>query len=81
MAVHIRLARSGAKKAPFYRLVVTDQRSPRGGRFLEQIGTFNPEKEAFTVNAERLAYWQGVGAIASNTAASLIKDNAAKASK
>ena len=45
MAVHIRLARAGAKKRPFYRLVVTDQRSPRGGRFLENIGTYDPSKD------------------------------------
>ena len=46
MAVHIRLARGGTKKKPFYRVVVTDQRSPRGGRFLENIGTFDPLLEA-----------------------------------
>ena len=44
MAVHIRLARAGAKKKPFYRLVVTDHRAPRGGRFLERIGTFDPRR-------------------------------------
>ena len=58
MAVHIRLARAGTKKKPFYRVVVTDQRSPRGGRFLENIGTFDPAKETkdapLKVNAERL---------------------------
>jgi small subunit ribosomal protein S16 len=48
MAVHIRLARAGTKKKPFYRVVVTDQRSPRGGRFLENIGTFDPLLEAKT---------------------------------
>jgi small subunit ribosomal protein S16 len=42
MAVHIRLARAGAKKRPFYRVVVTDHRAPRGGRFLENIGTYDP---------------------------------------
>ena len=64
MAVHIRLARQGSKKNPFYRVVVTDHRSPRGGRFLELIGTYDPSKDPglFAVNAERLAYWTGVGA-------------------
>jgi small subunit ribosomal protein S16 len=46
MSVHIRLARAGTKKRPFYRLVVTDHRSPRGGRFLENIGTFDPRRDA-----------------------------------
>ncbi len=79
MAVHIRLARAGAKKRPFYRVVVTDHRSPRGGRFLENIGTFDPAREgSFTINAERLAYWQGTGALPSDTVAGLIRQ-AAKA--
>jgi small subunit ribosomal protein S16 len=74
MAVHIRLARQGAKKKPFYRIVVTDHRSPRGGRFLENIGTFDPSREgSFTMNAERLAYWTGTGAQPSATVAGLIK--------
>lgn len=81
MAVHIRLARAGAKKRPFYRLVVTDQRSPRGGRFLENIGTYDPSKDpgAFTVDQERLAYWRGVGAQASETVARLLKKHPAPA--
>jgi small subunit ribosomal protein S16 len=78
MAVHIRLARAGAKKRPFYRLVVTDQRSPRGGRFLENIGTYDPSKNpgAFTVNEERLAYWRSVGAQPSDTVADLLRRQA-----
>ena len=80
MAVHIRLARAGAKKKPFYRIVVTDHRSPRGGRFLENIGTFDPLREgSFTINAERLAYWTGTGAQPSDTVANLIKATAKKA--
>lgn len=80
MAVHIRLARAGAKKKPFYRIVVTDQRSPRGGRFLENIGTFDPLREgSFTIDTARLAYWQGTGAQASDTVANLIKVSAKKA--
>ena len=84
MAVHIRLARAGTKKRPFYRVVVTDQRSPRGGRFLENIGTFDPAKEMkvadgktpLQVDAERLAHWQGRGAVASETLGRLLKASA-----
>lgn len=76
--VRIRLARAGAKKSPFYRIVVTDQRSPRGGRFLETIGTFDPLKKdlALDVKAERLAYWQGQGAQMSDTVAAVLKKKA-----
>ena len=75
MAVHIRLARAGAKKNPFYRVVVTDHRSPRGGRFLENIGTYDPSKDPglFTVNRVRLDYWRGVGATPSETVDRLLK--------
>ena len=77
MAVHIRLARAGTKKKPFYRVVVTDQRSPRGGRFLENIGTFDPAKKTeeapLNVNAERLAYWRSNGAVPSDTLERLLK--------
>ena len=77
MAVHIRLARAGTKKRPFYRVVVTDQRSPRGGRFLENIGTFDPGKETkdapLKVNTERLAYWRSNGAVPSETLTRLLK--------
>ena len=77
MAVHIRLARAGTKKRPFYRVVVTDQRSPRGGRFLENIGTFDPSKETkdtpLKLNAERLAFWRSNGAVPSDTLVRLLK--------
>lgn len=77
MAVHIRLARAGTKKRPFYRVVVTDQRSPRGGRFLENIGTFDPSKETkdtpLKLDAERLAYWRSNGAVPSETLERLLK--------
>lgn len=80
MAVHIRLARAGTKKKPFYRVVVTDQRSPRGGRFLENLGTFDPSKETkdnpLSVDAERLAYWRGTGAVPSETLVRLLKRSA-----
>jgi small subunit ribosomal protein S16 len=81
MAVHIRLARAGTKKKPFYRVVVTDQRSPRGGRFLENIGTFDPSKEMkvadgklpLQIDQERLAHWRGRGALPSETLGRLLK--------
>ncbi len=84
MAVHIRLARAGTKKRPFYRVVVTDQRSPRGGRFLESIGTFDPSKEmkatdgktSLHLDQERLAHWLGRGAVPSETLGRLVKASA-----
>jgi small subunit ribosomal protein S16 len=77
MAVHIRLSRAGAKKRPFYRIVVADHRSARNGRFLEHIGTFDPLREGeFKIDAERLAYWRGHGALASATLDKLLKAQA-----
>jgi small subunit ribosomal protein S16 len=77
--VTIRLSRAGAKKRPFYRIVVTDARSPRNGRFLENIGTFDPAKDGvFLVNQERLTYWTSKGARPSETVTRLLKQ-AAKA--
>jgi small subunit ribosomal protein S16 len=78
MAVHIRLSRVGAKKAPLYRVVVADQRSPRGGRFIEKLGTYNPSGDAgaLSVNRERLDYWRGRGAQASHTLDRLLKADA-----
>jgi small subunit ribosomal protein S16 len=77
MAVHIRLSRNGAKKRPFYRIIVTDHRSPRGGRFLENIGTYDPLREtAFTVDSERLTYWRSKGATPSATVDRLLKRQA-----
>ena len=75
MAVHIRLSRVGAKKAPQYRVVVADQRSPRGGRFIEKLGTYDPSggDGALIVNHARLAYWRGCGAQASHTLDRLLK--------
>ena len=78
MAVAIRLSRQGTKKRPFYRVVVTDSRSPRGGKFLENIGTFDPAKEiknaSLTIDQERLNYWKGTGARPSDTLARLMKE-------
>ncbi len=75
--VVIRLARGGAKKRPFYNMVVTDSRNPRDGRFIERIGFYNPmaaeSEEALRVRLDRLAYWQDRGAKLSNTVARLVK--------
>ena len=80
MAVHIRLARAGAKKKPFYRLVVTDHRAPRGGRFLERIGTFDPSKKelgsGLIVDLARLDYWRKNGATPSDTVERLLRASA-----
>jgi small subunit ribosomal protein S16 len=75
MAVRIRLARHGKKKAPFYRLVVADSRSPRDGRFIELIGTYNPMTDPadVKVDEERALHWLSVGAIPSDTARALLR--------
>jgi len=75
MAVKIRLARHGAKKRPFYRIVVADGRYPRDGRFLETVGTYNPIEEPMlvTLKPERIAYWIDNGAIPTDTVKSLLK--------
>lgn len=67
MPLKIRLARGGAKKRPFYRIVVADSRSPRDGRFIEKVGTYNPmlpqdHEQRITLNQERVKHWLGVGA-------------------
>jgi small subunit ribosomal protein S16 len=67
MALKIRLARGGAKKRPFYSIVVADARSPRDGRFIEKIGTYNPmldkgHAERLVLKEERIKHWLGVGA-------------------
>ena len=75
--VVIRLARGGAKKRPFFNLVVADSRSPRDGRFIERIGFYNPKapegQEGLRIDRERLAHWRGKGARLSDTAARLVK--------
>lgn len=75
MAVQIRMARHGSKKSPFYRIVVTDGRSPRDGRFIEQLGIFNPLVEAngLQLNEARFSHWAERGAKPSQTLAQLIK--------
>jgi small subunit ribosomal protein S16 len=74
MAVHIRLARFGTNKAPFYRIVVADQRSPRGGRFIERIGTFDPLRSELRVEGARVKHWLDRGAQASATVSVLFKN-------
>ena len=75
MSVRIRLSRHGTKKAPFYRLVVADSRSPRDGRFIEILGTYNPlvEPAEIKIDAERAAKWLANGASPSDTAKALLK--------
>lgn len=77
MAVRIRLRRMGTKKAPFYRIVVADSRSPRDGRFIEEIGYYNPKTEPSTVkiDAERAEYWLKNGAQPSDTVRALLVKN------
>jgi small subunit ribosomal protein S16 len=79
MAVKIRMKRVGAKNAPVFRIVVADGRSPRDGKFIEELGTYQPLKKGnnFTVDLERAKYWLSKGAQPSETVASFIK----KASK
>jgi small subunit ribosomal protein S16 len=81
MALRIRLARYGAKKRPFYRIVVTNSESPRDGRFLEIIGTYDPRQEpaAVSVKEELLSLWLSRGATPTDTVASLLKRQGAAA--
>jgi small subunit ribosomal protein S16 len=75
MAVKIRMKRIGAKNTPIYRIVVADGRSPRDGKFIEELGTYWPQKKSDKVklNLERAKYWMGKGALPSETVASFIK--------
>ena len=75
MATTIRLARHGAKKHPFYRIIVTDSRAPRDGRRLDQVGTYDPAHDPARVEfqADKLAQWLRLGARPSQTVAQLIK--------
>jgi small subunit ribosomal protein S16 len=77
VALKIRLARSGAKKHPFYRVVVTDSRNPRDGEFLERVGSYDPflpneNPRRVVANADRVKYWMSVGAKLSNRVAILL---------
>ena len=75
MAVRIRLARHGAKKKPFYRIVVADSESPRDGKYLENVGTYNSllDPVQVTLKSERIRYWMDKGAKPSDTVRSLLK--------
>ncbi|NIA28261.1 MAG: 30S ribosomal protein S16 [Desulfobulbaceae bacterium] len=78
--VSIRLSRAGAKKRPFYHLVVTDSRNRRDGRYIERVGHFNPvgkdHEENLRIDVERVAHWIGQGAQPSDRVASLLKVHA-----
>jgi small subunit ribosomal protein S16 len=73
--VRIRLTRRGAKKKPFYRLIAADQRAPRDGKFIEQLGYYDPMKNPFVLkfDLERVDYWISMGAQPSDTAKRLIE--------
>ena len=75
MAVKIRLKRMGKKKAPFYRIVVADSRSPRDGRFIEEIGTYDPHRDpsVFDFNEEAAKKWLSNGAQPTETVGKLLK--------
>jgi small subunit ribosomal protein S16 len=75
MAVKIRMKRVGAKNAPYFRIVVADSRSPRDGKFIEEIGSYQPLKKGdnFTLKLDRAQYWVSNGAQPSDTVASFIK--------
>lgn len=75
MAVKIRLARHGAKKRPYYRVVVADSRSPRDGRLIEEVGRYNPMTTPKTINLdlEKIAEWQAKGAQLTDAVAALVK--------
>ena len=77
MAVKIRLRRMGAKKSPYYRVVVADSRYPRDGRFIEEIGYYDPTKEPAVVNidGEKAKAWIGNGAQPTDTVKALLKKN------
>jgi small subunit ribosomal protein S16 len=73
MAVRIRLARMGTNKTPFYRIVVADERSPRGGRFIERVGTWDPRRSELRVEGARIQHWMAKGAKPSHTLSILLK--------
>ena len=77
MAVKIRLRRMGAKKAPFYRVVVADSRYPRDGRFIEEIGTYDPTKDpaAVAIDEKKKKKWISNGAQPTDTVKALLKKN------
>jgi small subunit ribosomal protein S16 len=79
MSLKIRLARGGAKKRPYYSIVVADSRSPRDGRFIEKLGTYNPmldqsHSDRVTLKAARIQHWLGVGALPTDRVARFLSD-------
>ena len=79
MATKIRMTRHGAKKRPFYYIVVADSRSPRDGRFIERLGTYNPmlekgHQDRVTLKTDRIKYWLSVGALPSERVARFLHD-------
>jgi small subunit ribosomal protein S16 len=79
MSLKIRLARGGAKKRPFYSIVIADSRSPRDGRFIEKVGTYNPMLDRgaegrITLKEERIRHWLGVGALPTDRVARFLAD-------
>jgi small subunit ribosomal protein S16 len=79
MSLKIRLARGGAKKRPYYQIVVADARSPRDGRFIEKVGTYNPmvdkgHPERLTLKTERIEHWLKVGALPTERVARFLGD-------
>ena len=79
MALKIRMTRAGAKKRPFFHIVVADSRSPRDGRFIERLGTYNPmlardAKDRVVLKVERLKHWIGVGAVPSDRVARFLHE-------
>ena len=81
--VSIRLARTGAKKRPFYHVVVTDSRASRDGRFIERVGFYNPiateQQEKLRIDRDRVAYWKSHGAQATSAVAKLLNQDRAAA--
>jgi len=81
--VSIRLSRTGAKKRPFYHVVVTDSRTSRDGRFIERVGFYNPiateQEEKLRIDHDRVAYWTSKGAKASGAVAKLLNQSQAQA--
>ncbi|MDR2075024.1 MAG: 30S ribosomal protein S16 [Holosporales bacterium] len=79
MALKIRLARGGAKKRPFYRIVVAENTAPRDGRFVERLGSYNPllekeNKERVIIDVDRVKYWMSVGAAATDRVLKLLSE-------
>ncbi|MFN2476000.1 MAG: 30S ribosomal protein S16 [Chthoniobacterales bacterium] len=83
MSVSIRLRREGTTNSPYYKVVVADSRSPRDGKFIEIIGTYDPKKQGHnsTLKLDRIDHWISKGAQASDTVRSLIKKNRTEAAK